>query len=152
MKKITVLILLFSHSVFLFAKERVFDFDYGQTQISKYVSLEIKLTTVRYDKTLIPSYKLILLRKANVLIKELEFWVDYDYGQTHSYSDRTLFILDKEQLEEFNKSSKLILYSKKFDQIPRECNVVKKEVYVYTEPDGEEVYGIFIKLVIDEPD
>jgi hypothetical protein len=149
MKKNFILIIFLNHLFFLFAEEKAFDFYYGQTQISKYISLEIKITTERYSKTLIPSYELVLLRKMSVLVKELEFWVDYDYGQVTSYHDRTLFVLDKEQLEEFNRYGKLIFYSKKFEQIARESNAVKQDVFIYRDPDAEDVFGIFKRLVID---
>ena len=117
--------------------------------ISDYVSCDTRITSIRYDETIIPSYEITLEKKRNNLIKELSIEIIYYYGQNFIYTNRKMFTLDNIEIGVLNTRGQIVL-SNTLSEIIREPQIVLENTARYLEPDGEYVSGIFYKLVAEE--
>jgi hypothetical protein len=102
------IILLFNLSIFCKAQDVIYKYP-NNNKIRDYVSCIIKITSIREEGFIIPSYELILRKQINVQIKELEVRANYYYGQNFDYTNSHLFVLDEEQIKNINATGTLII-------------------------------------------
>jgi hypothetical protein len=145
---IIILFHLLLFSFFCYAQDIVIKFPNNKS-IREYVSCELKITSIRTDETITPSYELILSKKTPSHIKELETQITYYYGQNFDFRDRFKFILSEDEIEELN--TKRIIYIKKsLPEMKREPLYKIENSLGYVEPDGEYIEDVFYKLVVEK--
>jgi hypothetical protein len=146
--KIFISLNLFFVCLSCYSEDIIIEFP-NNRRIREYVSCEIIITSVRNGETITPSYELTLLKNMPNYIKELEVQVTYYYGQNFDYINSSKFILNKEEIEEFNTNG--VIYIKKFlPEMERESLEKKKNSVGYVDPDGEYINEIFYKLVVEK--
>jgi hypothetical protein len=115
--------------------------------IRDYVSCDLEITSIRSEKTIVPSYKIILTKKTEKRIKELALEVIYYYGQYFYYSNRQMFVLNKHEILMLNTNAQIIL-SNTLPKMERENTVTEK----YIKPDSEYIGDVFYKLIMGDSD
>jgi hypothetical protein len=139
--------LIFNLPLFCSASDITYKFP-NNAVIRDYVACTSKLTSLREGNFIIPSYEIILEKKTDINIRELEIKINYYYGQNFHFINNSYFILDDEQLNIINKTGKIII-KKELEKMPREELTIKRHTFRYTEPDGEYLEDIFYKLTLE---
>ena len=121
----------------------------NNSRIRDYVSCETKITSIRYEDTIMPSYELTLTKKRNNKIKELSLEIIYYYGQNFVYTNRKMFTLNDNEISMLNTNGQIVLTST-LPEMKREPRIVLENAKYYLAPDGEYVSDVFYKLLVED--
>jgi len=147
MKKILTITVFYLLSFACFPEDIIISLP-NNNKIRDYVSCKTEITSIRFEKTIIPSYKFTLKKERDNKIKELSIEMIYYYGQTFSFTNRKLFILSELEINTLNEKGEIII-SNTLPEIGRESLMVLENQFRYVEPDGEAIDDIFCKLTVE---
>jgi hypothetical protein len=101
--------------IILFALINVFclaeDIEFGVNNnigVSKYLSIEKKITSQARDGFILPSYEVKLLKNSENIIKEVKVRLAYYYGENMILQDSFLWTLDSYELIQLNNTGSVI--------------------------------------------
>ena len=115
--------------------------------VSKYIGWSSRILSTRAEKIITPIYEITLRKKTNNTITKFDFDVVYLYGQAFHFQDRSSFVWDKNspELIELNTNG-FITIKRELPSMGREELIKRKDIFTFTEPDGEDLQGIFEKI------
>jgi hypothetical protein len=119
----------------------------GNPEISRYIGWSSQILSTRTEENITPIYEITLSKKENNIITNFEFDVSYYYGQTFHFNNKLSFVWDKNSSELVELNSRgSVKIRKELSPMKREELVELENVFIFTEPDGEDLQGIFKKI------
>ena len=119
----------------------------GNPEISRYIGWSSQILSSRTEENITPMYEITLSKKTNDIITSFEFDVNYLYGQVFQFHDKASFVWTKNspELSKLNSCGSIII-RKELIPIKREELVEIENMFTFTEPDSEDLQGVFKKI------
>ena len=146
--KVFLLFNLFFLPFLCFSDDIIFTFR-NNYRISDYVSCITEITSIRNEKTIIPSYRFSLTKKRDNVIKGLSIRIVYYYGQNFIYVNDKMFTLNELEIRTLNTEGQIVL-SYILPEMEREPQFILENSIGYLDPDGEYISSSFYRLVVEE--